>query len=151
LGGVQVVVDQALLAATYDQVADLDRAEPVDVERRQETIAEVQVEVGHVLQLAPGVAGTERRQAQGQAPQQVVHNGQVVDGQVPEDIDVVLEQPEVDAHAVDIVEVAQLSGVNQRLDLADGGAVDEGVVDHQGQVLAVGQVDQVHGLTQRGG
>ena len=56
--------------------------------------------------------------------------------QVPDDVDVVLEQPEVDPDAVHVVEVAQLARIDQVLDAADGVAEEVGVVDHQHPAVA---------------
>ena len=43
--------------------------------------------------------------------QHVVHDRQIVDGQVPQHVDVVLEQAEVDADRVVVVDVAELAGL----------------------------------------
>src|SRR5262249_42633675 len=106
------------------------RAEPVDVKRHQQALTVVQVQVSHVLNVVAGVAGADGRQAARQPAEQVIDDRQVVRGQVPENVDVLLEQPQVDADAVDVVDLAQLAGGDQLFHLADGGAVEEGVVHH---------------------
>ena len=45
----------------------------------------------------------------GLAAQDVIDDREVVGREVPDHVDVVLEQPEVDPDAVDVVEISQLS------------------------------------------
>ena len=55
--------------------------------------------------------------------------------EVPDHADVLLVQAEVDALGGDEVDVAQLAGVDDLLDLAHGRAEDEGVADHEREPL----------------
>jgi len=52
LAGVQIVVDQALIAAASDHRTDLNYREPVDVEIGDQAVAEIQVEVSHIHDLS---------------------------------------------------------------------------------------------------
>ena len=106
---VQVVPDQGPLAAADHHLADLGRAEPVDVDVRHGAVGQGQGQVADA-----GLAGAERVRALGgdaerrqPAGQDVVEDRQVVRGQVPEDVDVGLDQPEVDAHRVDEEDLAE--------------------------------------------
>src|SRR5262249_8974244 len=120
LGGVQLVEDQALARAGEDHLPDLDRRQPVDVEVGRQPLAVVDVDVGDVLDGRVGGGAPPGGDAPGRGPQDVVDDRQVVRRQVPDDVHVVLEQAEVNAHAVDVVQFAQLAAVDHLLDQADG-------------------------------
>ena len=86
---------------------------------------------------SPGdVAEAGRRDRHRLRRQHVVHDRQVVHGQVPEHVDVVLEQPEVHADRVVVVDVAELAVVDELAHLADRAGVDERVIDHEHQAAA---------------
>ena len=150
LGGVELVEDQALARPREDHLADLHRRQPVDVEVRQHPVVVVHVDVGDVLDVAVGVGASPRRDAPGLAAKYVVDDRQVVGGEIPDDVDVVLEEPEVDPDAVDVVEVAQLPVFHQLLDPADRVVEQVGMIHHQDPLLAGGQVDQHLGLVYGG-
>ncbi len=80
------------------------------MKRREQPIAKVQIQVGHVLDSAVAIrmAGPQRGEALGQPADQVVHDRQIVRGEVPDHVHIVLEQSEVDSHAVDIVDLAEI-------------------------------------------
>jgi hypothetical protein len=56
---------------------------------------------------------------------------EIVRCEIPQYIGVVLEDPEIHPYGVEVVQVAELSAVDDFFDLADGTRVDEGVVHHQ--------------------
>ncbi len=85
----------------------------------------------------------------GYCAEQEVHDRQVVHGEVPDHADVVLEQAEVHAHRVVVVELAELPVADELVDLAHGARVDEGVVDHQRQPALVGLGDELLALGRR--
>ena len=85
----------------------------------------------------------------GSASDQVVHDGEIVRRQVPDDVDVVLEQAQVDARGIVIEELAEDALVDHLADLADGAGEEEGVIDHDLQILGGGQIDQLRGLAPR--
>jgi len=61
-------------------------------------------------------------------------------GQVPDDVDVVLEEPQVDPDGVVEKELPQLARIDDLLDLPDRPGEEEGVVDHDPKVLPFRQV-----------
>src|SRR5947207_396863 len=84
----------------------------------RQSLTIIDVHIGNVLNVGIGVCTSPSRNAPGVAAQDVVDNRQVVRGQVPNHVHVVLEQPEVDPHAVHVVQVAELAAVHQLADLA---------------------------------
>ena len=60
--------------------------------------------------------------------------------QVPDDVDVVLEKPQVDPDRVVKQEPAQLAGIDDLLDLPHGAREEERVVDHDPEALFRGRV-----------
>ena len=92
-----------------NHVAHLDRAQPVDVEMGQQVVAKIERQIGDILDVVAGVAGASSPglspgPGRGDAAQSRGHAGQV-----PHDIDVMLKQAQVDAHAVDVPQVSQPS------------------------------------------
>ena len=79
----------------------------------------------------------------GRLAEQVEDDGDVVGGQVPRHVDVLLEEPEVEAPGADVLDLADVAGFHDLLDAVDGGGVDEGVPHHQGQLLLRGELDQL--------
>ena len=73
---------------------------------------------------------------------QVAHDREVVRSQIPDDVYVVLEQPEIDPHRVIVEELAERAVVNQLADLANCAGKQEGMIHHDPQVLLVRQFDQ---------
>ncbi|GAB3902893.1 hypothetical protein GCM10029964_094040 [Kibdelosporangium lantanae] len=67
-----------------------------------------------------------------------VEDGQVVRGEVPQHVDVRLDQAEVDADRVEVLDVAQLTRVHQLAQPLHDGRVAEGVVQHQHQAAFLG-------------
>ncbi len=65
-----------------------------------------------------------------------------MDREVPDNVDVVLEETEIDAHRVVVIDVAQLSGDDDLAHLAHRGRVNERVVHQQHEVSRRGFVHQ---------
>src|SRR5208283_616039 len=78
LNRVEVVINQALAAAPDDEVADFHGAEPVDVNRGKEVTAEVQAEIGHVLEFRVDVAASGCCQTTRQPPEQEIQDRDVM-------------------------------------------------------------------------
>ena len=69
-----------------------------------------------------------------------------MDGQIPDDVHVALEQPEVHARRVVIVEVAEGPIRDQLADFAHGRRVDKRVIDHQDEIAPRRLLNQDLGL-----
>ena len=70
-------------------------------------------------------------------------------GKVPEDVDVGLHQPEVDAHRVDEQDLAQHTVGYQLRDALHGRRVAVGVVAHQDEAALLGRLDHPSRLGSR--
>ena len=64
-------------------------------------------------------------------------------GQVPDHVDVLLVEPQVDPRKAEVVQVAQMPRVDQLFHFHDRRAVDEGVAGHQLPVNHLGELDQL--------
>src|SRR4029450_12912634 len=76
---------------------------------------------------------------------------EVVRRKVPDDADIVLKEPEIDPRRIVIIEAAQYSVVDELADFSHRPGEEEGVVDHDLQILPLGQLDQLLGLLDGGG
>src|ERR1700730_1468750 len=77
---------------------------------------------------------------------EVVHDGQVVRGEIPDYVAVMLKQSKVYAGGIVVVERSQGAVIDKLLDPFHGAGEKERVVDHDLQVLALGQLNQLFGL-----
>ena len=78
--------------------------------------------------------------------QQVIHDGKIVRRQVPDDIDVVLEESEIDARGIVIEDLSEDALIDHLADFAHGTGEQEGVIDHDLQLFAGRQIDQLGGF-----
>src|SRR5690348_14824113 len=67
-----------------------------------------------------------------------VEDRQVVRREVPHHVDVALDQAQVDAYRVDVVQLTQLAGVDQLADAGDRRGVAVRVVTHEHQAARAG-------------
>src|SRR5712692_2008432 len=79
----------------------------------------------------------------------MTHDRKIVGPQVPQDIEVVLKQPQIDAHGIVIVDVAQLTRINQFPYEAHGTRVNKRMVHHENPSLPLGQIDKLLSLRHR--
>src|SRR5205807_8467246 len=100
----QVVIDDHLAIRAEQCAAHLYRRQPVDVVVGDQLVVEEAGQVCHVDGMPGNVGGARRRHGTGRLAEDVVHDGQVVHGQIPEDIDVVLEQSEIHPHGVVVID-----------------------------------------------
>ena len=84
-------------------------------------------------------------------PEQMVQHGYIVRRQVPDDIDVFLEDAQVDPGDRHVEDLAQFTVVHQFADLAYRGCEQEGVADHDLQLLLRGDAIQGSALVGGGG
>src|SRR5438128_5527088 len=72
----------------------------------------------------------------------VQNDGNVMRRQVPGDIDVLLEQTQIQAPRINVADVAEVPSLNYFNDFSYESRIQERVIDHQNQALALGDVDQ---------
>src|SRR5262245_56800288 len=73
---------------------------------------------------------------------QVIHDGEIVRGKVPDYVGVILEHPKVDAYRVVVVKRAQRIVFDELVDLPNCGIEQERVVHHDLELLAIRQIDE---------
>ncbi len=97
-------------------------------------------DVGDVLGWAAAVRRPSRGDGEWLLGDQVVHDRHVVRGEIPHHVHVGLEQPQIDAHRIEVVEIADVPRIDQLLHPPDGAGEDKRVIDRQEQPAALGQV-----------
>ena len=100
---------------------------------RDEVALVEQRHVRDVRRLVPDMTDAGRRDGARLKTEHEIDDGQIVNREIPEDVHVVLKQPEVHTHRVVVIDLAELAARHERGDLADGAGVDERVIHHQGQ------------------
>src|SRR6266853_96398 len=149
LVGLQIVPDEHLVLAADERGPDLHGRQPVHVDVGDDVAREIDRDEPHVG-VAVQVASAGRDDRLGPLGNDVVHDRQIVRGQIPDHAHVVLEQPEVHARGIEVVQLAQRAAVDQLANLPHGPAEEEGVIHHDLQVLPFSQLDELLGLLRRG-
>src|SRR5712692_1746405 len=96
LAGLEVVIDDHLACAPDQRAADLERGQPVDVVMSDQTALEIARQVGQVDLVSGHMRGAGRCDRNWSVSHHIVHDGQVVDGEIPQHVDIPLKQPQVD-------------------------------------------------------
>src|SRR5262245_56276770 len=73
---------------------------------------------------------------------QVIHDGEIVRGKVPDYVGVILEHPKIDASRVVVVKGAQRIVLDELVDLPNRGIKQKGVIHHDLELLAIRQIDE---------
>ena len=134
LGRLEIVVGDHLLAAAEQDLAHLDRREPAHVDVRDGARIVEQRDVREVLRRAGEMVDAARRDRDRVFAEQVVEDREIVHGEVGDHVDVALEQAEVHADRVVVVDAPEIAALDDFAHLAHGARVYEGVVDEQHQV-----------------
>jgi hypothetical protein len=108
------------------------------------------MQVGHVDRAAWIMARVHRRYGHRRAPEKELQDRQIVRRQIPQDVDVRLEEPQVDPHRVDVEQVAEAAGRHLPADFLDGAGEQEGVIDEDLPPQARRQREQRFAFLDRG-
>ena len=79
------------------------------------------------------------------------NDGNIMRCEVPGNVNVRLEDAEVQTPRADVLNFAQVAGVDDFLDLADGSLIDESMPDCESQIPLFGSVYQLFTLCRRAG
>ena len=137
-----VVVHEHLPAAHERGLSDLVRVQPAHMDEGDDPVVEVQGEGGHVLDSASCSGPSPGSSPRPGIPQDVDDDGYVVGGQIPDHVDVLLEEPQVDPGAAHVQNFPQFAALHDLLDLVHRGGVLKGVTHHEDPFFLFGQLDQ---------
>src|SRR2546430_14375856 len=88
-------------------------------------------DVSNVFGLTRNMADAGGRNGRRFCWQHIIHNRKIMDGQIPNHVYIVLEESEINAYGVVVVDVAQGVRGDQLPNLSHGASVDKGVIHHQ--------------------
>ena len=111
-----------------------------------EVVFELKRQICNVLELVADVTAADGRHRERLLPEQVIHYRQVVRSEVPNNVHVVLEKPQIHTHGIEIIDLAKATGGDDLLHLADSTRIDECMIDKDRQPFLFCQVDQLVGL-----
>ncbi len=118
---------------------------------RNQIVREKDGQVGDVFQPLADMVRAGGYYGLGSAIQQKIHDGNVMRRQIPNDVDIVLKQTEVDAYGIEIIDVADIAVIQILFDQPHGAGVNKGVIQHQHQLFLIRQFHQFFGLRRGGG
>ena len=134
------------LGADDRERARLVRVQPGHVQVRGDAGREAQEREHDVLDARVGVGLPARLGQRGVLAGEVQDHRDVVGAERPQRVLVAAQLAEVQALRVDVVDVAELAGVGDRLEHVHAGVVDEQVPDHQDPVVVLGGLDGALGV-----
>ncbi len=138
-----VVAYYHLLAADDGHPAHLARVEPAEVDVCEDVVREAHLDVRDIV-YAGAHAGASARADRDRVSLQHVHQyGEVVRRQVPEDVDIVLEQAQVEPRRVHVVNLAELAARHDLPQRADGRVVLERMTHHQREAHPLRDVNEL--------
>ncbi len=76
----------------------------------------------------------------------MVHDGEIVGREIPDHVDIVLKQAEVDSGGIVVIELSERSFLDHLPYAPDGAGEEERVIHHDPEVLAFRQFNQLLGL-----
>jgi hypothetical protein len=83
--------------------------------------------------------------------EQIIHHGKVMRRQIPDHVDIVLEQAEINPDRIIVINFTQRLFVDQLLDFPDRTGKNEGMIHHDDAVFLLGQLNQLFRLRHAGG
>src|SRR5688572_10157885 len=105
----EIVTDDHLLAADDRDAPHLAWVEPADVDVPDDVARERHVDERDVVHTGLNVGGAVRADADRVALQDVAEDGEVVRREIPDDVDVTVEEAQIEAGAVDVEDLAELT------------------------------------------
>src|SRR5712691_2613800 len=141
-----VIEHHHLLAANDRHLSDLVRIEPAHVDVSQGLVIEIKRDEHDVLNAASQIGLPAGGDIGRLLAQQIQKDGYVVRREAPESVLVVPNRAEVHALVVQIVDVAELLGVDHPLEPPHNGVVLQQMANHQHAALLLGDAYQLLGL-----
>src|SRR4029450_892829 len=136
-----IVIDNHASRTDDRHFANLPRLEPAALDGREALTRERERYVSHVLYSGRNVSVPLTVNRGRKFIQNMENDRDVVWRQIPRDINVLLEQAQIETPAIDITELAQISGLSDLGNLLHGRRVEKGVIEHQNQTVAVCDFD----------
>src|ERR1700730_16745474 len=130
LGRFHVVVENHLPAAPNERSANLHGSQPVEVEVGDHTAFEMGGNIGNVLEWTIEVLHARGGNRHRFGIAQVIHDGKIVWRQIPDHVDIALDQAKADSDRVKVEDVTHVARIDQRSDATNGRGVKEGVINH---------------------
>ena len=111
--GSKVIPNQHFLLTANEGCSYFHGRKPVDVDVRDNVFGIIKGEIGNVFHVTAEMSGAGGNNSLRFLADDIIHDGDIMRSQIPDDINVMLEQTEVDAHGIKIIEIAQRVFVNQ--------------------------------------
>src|SRR5262249_46743117 len=144
--GLGVVVADHALRTDNASTAHFVGGQPTDFTRRDGAARELEPQVGDITLRFLDTRTTKGASTGGKFTEPVEQDGNVVNGKIPDHIDVLLVETKVDARKTEVVKAADLTGINELFHSHHGRAVNKGVPGHQDAAAAECQIDQPVGV-----
>src|SRR5580704_4907138 len=136
---IEIIEHQTLAAADDYYLADFIGVRPAYVNIANDVVRVAEGDEGHIFAHI-----SQRPRADGAGPlrllvQQVIEDGDIVRGQIPNGVDVRTNGAEVRARGVQVIHASEIGRLDVFTQLLNSGIVQEGVRHHQDEALLIGE------------
>ena len=139
----QIVINNHA-ARTYDRhLAHFARLQPAALNGSETFVAKQKREIGHVFHAGSDVRIPLTIHGQRQLVQNVENDGDVVRREIPDDIDILLKESQIEAASVDIANISDVAGTDDVAYLFDGRRIEKSMAAHEDNAFFVGDLDQL--------
>src|SRR5262245_33665830 len=140
---VHVVEDDTFLTADDDDLADLVRIRPADVNVPDDAARISECDEPDVFETAPNRVCANGADPGRRQVEQVVEDRNIVWRKVPDGVHVGPDRAEARPLRVEVIDLAHFAGVQILLDRLDARVVEERVTHHEGPSASCGEIDQL--------
>src|ERR1700674_539271 len=143
--GVGIVIHDHALGADDRRAAHLLRRKPTDFDGCHHAAGELEPDERHIILVLLHTGTPEGTSPDGHFVKPMQQDRHIVDGQIPDDINIFLVQAQIHARQADVMDVSQRPILNEVLHHVYGWAVNKGMAGHERASLALRQFDEFFG------
>ena len=141
-----VVIEDHFLASHECHSPDFVGIEPAIMDGRKAPIGEFECHADHILYAVTEVRFSLTVHRGRELAHDVQDDGDIVGGQVPDHVDILLKQPQIEPTRTDIIKLPNLAGINDLLNAFDGRTEQESVAHHDNQLELFTEFDKLLAL-----
>ncbi len=141
-----VIVDDHFAGSNDRHLAHLAWFQPTALDGGELPALEGQGKVGNILDARRDVGVSLAVDEAGNLTEQMKDDRNIMRSQIPNHVDVLLKQPQIETLAVDVTDVADFSLGNDLADHLNRGGIEKRVAHHQGQTPPGSDLDELQAL-----
>src|SRR5438477_3528881 len=137
----QIVIHDHSARSDNGHLTDFSRLEPTALDGGETLATKIQRHVSYVLDMRGHVRVSLTINSQRELSENMENDRDIVRREIPSDVYIFLKQTQVKAARIDVTDVANVSRLHDLDNFTHWRRVEEGMVDHQDQVLGPGNLN----------